>query len=90
MMDVDAILGNPAFRTLEPERAAWLRGLMLRLDGRGTAEAMVVIAEAMKKMPKGRALDRVEQNAMMEAVLEGLPPADRNRFKTILKMLGMG
>ena len=88
-MNVNEILQKPAFQNLEPARIEALRNLMLKLEGLGTAEALQLIIDFMKRIPKGRELTRSEQNAMMEAMMEGLPENDKNRFKSMLKMLGM-
>jgi len=88
-MNVNEILQKPAFQNLEPARIEALHDLMLKLEGLGTAEALQLIIDFMKRIPKGRELTRPEQNAMMEAVMESLPENDKNRFKSMLKMLGM-
>ena len=88
-MNVDEILQKPAFQNLEPARIAALRDLMGKLEGRSTTDSLALIIDFMKHIPKGRELNREEQNAMMEAVMESLPEADKNRFKAMLKILGM-
>jgi len=88
-MNVDEILRNPAFSDLEPARVDALRGLMVRLQGKSTTETMAMVMDFMQRAPKGRDLTRAEQNAMAEAILSGLPEDDKNRFKSMLKILGM-
>ena len=88
-MNTDEMLRNPAFQTLEPERVAALKDLMQRLAGKNTAESLVLVTDFMRHAPKGRALTRAEQSAMAEAIMVNLPEHDKNRFKSMLKILGM-
>jgi len=88
-MNINDMLQNQAFRTLEPTRVEALKGVMHRLEGKTTTESLPIVMDFMKKLPAGHELSREELNAMAEAILSGLPESDRNRFKTMLKMMGM-
>jgi len=88
-MNTNEIFQNPAFCTLEPARAEALKAVMLRLQGKSTAESLPIVMDFMKKLPEGHKLSHGELNAMAEAILSSLPESDRNRFKTMLKMMGL-
>ena len=88
-MSIDSILQNPAFHSLEPARVEALKGVMVRLEGKSVTESLPIVMEFMKKLPAGHELSRGELNAMAEAILAGLPEGDRNRFKAMLKMMGV-
>lgn len=87
MEGFENLLKKPVFDSLPPERREMLSELMKRLDGRSTAEAVGIMADFVRNMPKGGELPSAQQNAMIEAVLETMPENERNRIKGIIKMM---
>ena len=89
MIDYDSVLSNPAFSDLEPERVEMIKELLKRLEGKNTFEAMGIITEFSRNIPKGREFGKEERVLMITAVLESMPPDERSRYSAILKMAGM-
>jgi hypothetical protein len=86
----DDALDGPAFRDLDPARKVFFRDMMSKIAGKSPIEALAVIAAQKDKMPEGRDLTRAEQRAMINAALEGMEPRDRDRFRRIISLAGLG
>jgi superfamily II DNA helicase RecQ len=87
MTDYAQILNKPAFQVLEPEQKEAFRQFMQNIEGKSTMEVMGAVMEFSKTMPKGRELSKEEQNALTQALYEGLNKADQQKFSAILKMM---
>jgi len=80
-------LKKPQFDALSPERKEMFLSLVDKLQGKSNMEAVVIITDFMKRMPKDKELTRAEQEAMTEAFLETMPESDRARFNSVINMI---
>lgn len=87
-MDFDEILKKDAFKNIEKERIDAFRKISKQLEGKSTAEAMKILMDFCKTMPKGKNITREEKMLMINAVTESLPPAEKIKFEMALKMMG--
>jgi len=85
-MDIDAILSKPVFSKMPPEQISAFKELILKLDGKTMIQAMPIMINFMKDVPKGPVLSAEEQEAMTEAVLESLNESEREKFKMMMAL----
>ena len=86
-LNYEEILKKPAFNSLEPERKEMMLELMRKLEGKGSMEALAILSDFAKKMPRGQELSRETQDMMIEALFETMPESDKARFKSIMKVM---
>ena len=87
MADISEILKKPAFSNLEPELAELLVDMIQRLEGKSMIESIAIVSGFQKKLPKGREFSKEEQDAMLDAVIESMPPQDQEKFSQIAKLM---
>lgn len=87
--NIDDIFSDSAFDGLNDEQKEAFKKLYVRLQGKTMEEAMMVLMEFNRSMPKGKPISNAERNAMLSVVLESLDEKDRVQMKKVLKMLGI-
>lgn len=85
----DSMLDNPAFKDLELERREYFADLLKKMEGKNMVECMGIIISEKNKMPKGKDLSKDEQEQMLEALLNNMNEPERQKYKKIMKILGL-
>jgi hypothetical protein len=86
-IDIEGLFRQEAFRNVEPARLDAMKKFAAQINGRSTAEIMPVLIQFSKELSKGRAFSKQESDAMLAAICDALPEAERNRLNGIIKML---
>ena len=73
--------------TLEPEIAALLEEFLEKIRGKNTVEIMQILAEFKSRLPKERVFTDEEKNHIVEEALRPMADAEKNKYKTFLKMM---
>ena len=68
---------------LSQEQQAFLEETLERIRGKSIPEAVAVISDAAKRMPKGREFTKEERMMMVEKVLETVPEGERGKYRKI-------
>ena len=88
-MDIDSILQEDIFRTIEPERIDALKELLKESKGKNMQETMMLMMKYNKALNSGRKISRAERDAMLEVLLQNVDEDERNQFRGIMKMVEM-
>lgn len=88
-VNIDSLFQKDAFRTLDPERRQLFKEFALQLDGKNPTEIIGLYMQYSQRMPKDNPLTKAEQDAIVQAIFEGLPDGDRQKLSGVLKMMEM-
>jgi len=72
---------------LEPEIAALLEEFLGKIKGKSIMEMMPVLAEFKSRLPEDRVFSDEEKNLIVEEALRPMLDAEKNKYKTFLKMM---
>ena len=70
---------------MENEKAL-LTEFLERIEGKSMNELMPILMEFKERLPKGRVFSQEEKQEIFEAAVKNLPDAEKNKYKTMLKM----
>jgi len=88
VLDIDKLFKDKAFRNMDKNLLSSFKNLTENIKGKNFNETLDMIIKFSESMPKDRAISDNEKNAMISAILNSLNDDERNRFKTILNMIG--
>ena len=70
---------------MENEKAL-LTEFLERIEGKSMNELVHILMEFKERLPEGRVFSREEKQEIFEAAVKNLPDAEKNKYKTMLKM----
>ena len=88
-MDFDKILKDDAFKNIEPERVEAIKSLAKESEGKSMQEVMMLMMKYSKVLNSGRKLSKAETDAMLNALFESIDEEEREKFKSIIKLVEM-
>jgi len=86
-MDVDALFRKPAFTQLEPKQVQVLRQFAQEIPGKSATEVARMYVQLNQKLAEVKPITSTERNAIVEAVREAMPPKDRHKLNSFMKIL---
>ncbi len=87
-MNLDKLLEKDAFKSMDKNLVSSFRKLSEDVKGKNVNETLELIIKFSESMPKNKIVSEEEKSAMINAIIESLDDNERNRFKSILEMLG--
>lgn len=87
-MELDKLFKKDAFKNIDKGFMSSLEKLSKDIKGKDFNETLDLIIKFSENMPKNKNISEEEKEAMINAILESLSADERNRFKTVLEMLG--
>lgn len=87
---IDEIFEKDAFKALDVNQKEAFKSLFAKLDGKSGSEALPIIMSFIASMPKGKKISSEEKNLMVNAAIESMSEADRERFKSIMSIIDNG
>lgn len=88
-MDIDNLLKDDIFRTIEPERVEALKNFLEESQGKSMQEAMMLMVKYNKALNTGRKISKAERDAMLEVLMQNVSEDEKNQFKGMIKMIEM-
>ena len=85
-INIDELFKTPSFASLSEEQKELYKQTFDRIKGKSFAEAVVVIMDMAKKMPKGTEMTVAEKRVMIEAFIESAPLVDRGKYRKMAEM----
>lgn len=89
MANIMDILNKPEFNSLNPEMKRAFATLSTEIKGKNSMEAMNIIMNFSKTIPKGTSISKQEQKLMINAFLETVSEKERQQYTMILKMFSL-
>jgi len=86
-MDVEALFRKPAFAQLEPKQVQVLKHFAQEIPGKSPTEVARMYVQVNQKLAEVKPLTSSERNAIVDAVRESLPPSDRQKLNSFMKIL---
>ncbi|MCL2854559.1 MAG: hypothetical protein FWE21_02950 [Defluviitaleaceae bacterium] len=80
-------MDNKAMEVLGAENADLLQEFVGRVQGKSMMELPGILMEFKARLPKDKVFTPQESEFIMEAAMAGLPEAEKNRYKSMLKIL---
>ncbi len=87
-MNLDKLFKEDAFKNVDENLLESFKNLSEEIKGKGFNETLDLIIKFSESMPKNQVLSESEKNAIISAMLNSLNTEERNRFKSMLEMLG--
>lgn len=81
-------LNGPEFLSLAPEKQAFLREMVMLLEGRTLNEKVqIVLSYGFRMQNQGLTLTAAESAMLMNVLQQDLSPEERQRFEQISRMM---
>ena len=87
-LDLDKLFEHKAFASLEPAQTELFREFAHAINGKGPMEIMRLYMQMSQSVNRIRPLRPAERNAIAAAISEALPPAEKARMESLLKLMG--
>ncbi len=87
-MNLDKLFKEDAFKNVDKDFIASFKNLSDEIKGKNFNETLDLIIKFSENMPKDKIVSESEKNAMISAILNSLNTEERNRFKSMLEILG--
>ena len=86
-MNLDALFSHKAFASLEPEQMRLFRQFALDIQGKGATEIGRMYMQLSQKANQIKPIPPSTRNAIIDAVMQHLPPGDRQKVSGFMRML---
>jgi|GEM_PF-4336718 len=87
MIDAEDLLRKDAYKNFSEEQKELLRDLLVKVEGKSGFEALTLLMEYSKKVPKDVKYTKEEEKAMLNAFVEILPEGERGSIENMVKMV---
>lgn len=87
--DMDALFRKEALSSLGPERMRLFKQFARDIEGKGIPEIAGMYMKLNQQISKEKPLTPAERGAIIDAIRESLPEADRAKFGQILRMMNI-
>jgi len=87
-MNLDKLFKEDAFKNVDENFITSFKNLSEEIKGKNFNETLDLIIKFSENMPKDKIVSEAEKNAMISAILSSLNAEERNRFKSMLEILG--
>lgn len=84
MADIDEMLKNPAFKSLDAEKTALIKQAYAEIQGKTPMEAVSVIMKYSRSFSSGNQISKEDRDLMIAVMLESLPQNQKEQFKKLL------
>lgn len=86
--NIDTLFDTPEFRQLPDAKAAYLKEMLRRMDGRTVQEKIqVLLSYGFKMKNNGLTLSSAETSLLMPMLEKNLSPEEREQLKQITRFL---
>ena len=87
-MDFEALFRNKVFQQLEPAQLQLFRQFANDIKGKGSTEIAKLYMQLNQKVNQIKPITITQKNAIIDAIRNFLPEADRQKFFGFIKILG--
>ena len=88
-VNLDQLFAKDVFAGMDLERKSLFRQFAADIDGKSTMEAIGLFTKLLQSLPKSQPLSPPERAAIAAAIEEQLPPEEKRKFQSMVKMLDM-
>lgn len=86
-VDINALFEKEAFKNIDAEQLQAFKAFASEIEGKSTPEIVALFVQNMQKFSGGQPITNVEREAIIRAIAECLPDADRKKLGNVLKMM---
>ena len=80
-------MNDRVLEKLGAENTALLEEFLDKISGKGINEILPILAEFKQRLPEGVEFSAAEREFIIEEALASMPETQRNKYKTMLKMM---
>ena len=87
-MDTESLFRNKVFQQLEPTQLQLFRQFANDIKGKGNTEIARLYMQLNQRVNQIKPITQAQKSAIIEAIRNFLPEADRQKFLGFMKILG--